>query len=662
MKKMLLFEPIEIRGMKLKNRLGLPPLLNMPANKDCTINDETIRWFEDRAKGGVGLVMTGAVVAGPEPDYAMLEMMQTTRVGMYDDRFIEGFARIAKAVHAHGAKFGVQLEGMGGPMTGKGPSLPPYPDAENATDSFMKIFLNFEFPVTEVTLEEIETAKKWFADAALRVKKAGADCVELHCAHGGATFNCSFISPYYNRRTDQYGGSWENRLRLSTEIIQGMRKAVGDDFPILARIDSDQLVGDRGITLQDTIKYVVPALEKAGVDCLDVTQGDILRSMQGILIPMYYPRGCFMDMTAQVKKATKLPVIGVGRIVEIEMANRFLEEGKADIIYMGRQLTTDPDTPKKYLEGKADEIRMCIGCNMSCGPCPINYEIHREGYIPITQAEKTKKVLVIGGGVGGMEAARIAALRGHQVTLMEKSANLGGLVASLAKTPMTTEFGNLVKYLSTQMEKRKVDVRTGQEAGVAEVEALKPDVVILSAGSTMQIPAEAQGKPGVMDHIEALNHMDKIGQKVVVWGLVGADLALSLAKAGKDVVLMGRGGIETLAKYYPQSRKFYIFRQLTDINIPRVTPEGQRLSNPEMLYHITVEAIADNEIKTVNKEGIKRTIPYDTLIVSRERKPNDELYEKLQGKVAEIYKIGDCSTISEIQEAILSANEIARKI
>jgi 2,4-dienoyl-CoA reductase-like NADH-dependent reductase (Old Yellow Enzyme family)/thioredoxin reductase len=659
---MKIFEPIEIKGMKLKNRIGFPPFLNMPANKDCSINAETIRWFEDRARGGAGLVMTGAVLAGPEPDYAMLEMLQLTRVGLFDDKFIEGLSRIADAVHAHGAKFGVQLEATGGPMSGKGPSLPPYPDEQNPTEDIFKILLNFEIPVTEVTLDEIEATKRYFADGARRAKQAGADCVELHCAHGGATFNCSFISPYYNRRTDQYGGSWENRMRLPVEIIQTMREAVGDDFPIIARIDSDQLLGERGITLQDTIKYVVPALEKAGVDCFDVSQGDIQRSMQGILIPMYYPRGVFMDMTAQLKKATKLPVIGVGRIIEIEMANRFVEEEKADIIYMGRQLTADPDTPKKYLEGKADEIRMCIACTMECGPCPVNYEIHREGYIPLMSASKKKKVLVIGGGVGGMEAARIAALRGHQVTLMEKAATLGGMVASLAKTPMTTEFGNLVKYLSKQMEKRKVDVRMGKAAGMAEVEKLKPDVVLLATGSTMKIPPEAQGKPGVMDHMEALNNMDRIGQRIVIWGLVAADLAVSLAKAGKDVVIMGRGGIETLAKYFPDSRRIYIFRQLTDVKYPRATPEGQRLDNPEVLYYITVESIEDHEIKTVNKDGMKRTLPYDTLIISRERKPNDELYEKLQGSVAEVYKIGDCSSIGEIREAVLSANEIARKI
>ena len=647
--------------MVLKNRLGFPPFLNMPAEDDCTTNEQTVRWFEDRAKGGAGLVMSGAVVAGPEPDYNMLKMLGMTRVGLFDDKFIDGFKRIVDAVHAHGAKFGVQLEGLGGPLSGRGPSLPPYPDAESETDDFLKIMFNFEVPVVEVTIEDIEAVKISFADAAVRAKKAGADCVELHCAHGGATLNCSFISPYYNRRTDQYGGSWENRLRLSTEIIQGIRKAVGDDFPILARIDSDQLVGEKGITLQDTIEHVVPALEKAGVDCFDVTQGDITRSQQGILIPMYYEHGCFMDMTAQVKKATKLPVIGVGRILDIDMANQFLEDGKADLIYMGRQLTADPDTPNKYLAGQTDEIRKCIACNMACGPCPVNYEIHRD-HIPLTEAEVKKKILIMGGGVAGMESARLAALRGHNVTLMEKSDRLGGMVASLAKTPMTTEFGNLVEYLSKQMDFRNINVKMNQEAGLAEVDALKPDVVLLCTGSTMQIPTEAQGQPGVMHHIEALERMDEIGRKVVIWGLVAADFAISLAKAGKDVVLMGRGGPETLAKYYPQSRKFYILRQLTDIRVPRVTPEGERLSNPEVLFGTNVTEISNNEIQIVNSEGAERTIPYDTLIISRERTPNDQLFGALQGMVGEVHKIGDCSGIEEIQEAILAANEIVRKV
>jgi 2,4-dienoyl-CoA reductase-like NADH-dependent reductase (Old Yellow Enzyme family)/putative sterol carrier protein/thioredoxin reductase len=657
-----IFEPIEINGMTLKNRLGFPPFLNMPAEEDCSINEQTIRWFEDRAKGGAGLVMTGAVEAGPPPDLEMLKMMGLTRVGLYDDKFIEGFARMAEAVHAHGAKFGVQLEGLGGVMSGRGPSLPPYPGPENQTSDMLKIHYDFEMPVVEITIEQIEEVKQCFADAAARAKQAGCDCVELHCAHGGATLNCSFISPYYNRRTDQYGGSWENRLRLSTEIIQKMRNAVGPDFPILVRIDSDQLLGDKGITIKDTIEHVVPAMEKAGVDCLDVSQGDILRSGEGILIPMYYPRGCFMDYTAQIKQAAKLPVIGVGRIVDLDMAEQLLQEEKADMIFLGRQLTSDPDTPNKYLEGRADEIRKCIGCNVACGPCPINYEIHQE-HIPLTPAESSKKILIIGGGIGGMEAARICAMRGHDVTLMEKNTRLGGTVGFLALDPVNAEFGNFTEYLGIQMEKLNVDVKLGKEATEADIEDLNPDAVILATGASLKIPEVAMGKPGVIDHIEALETRAEIGQRVVVWGLMyGAELAISLAMEGKEVTLIGEAGEKTMASHASSARKDWVWRKLSDINYARETPEAQKVDNPVVKLNVKVKGITTEEIEIEDKDGNKSVLPYDTLVISRGRTKNDSLFEKIEGKAAEVYKIGDCAAAGDIQKAVWSANEVARKI
>ncbi|MBW1849356.1 MAG: FAD-dependent oxidoreductase [Deltaproteobacteria bacterium] len=657
-----IFEPIEINGMKIKNRLGFAPFLNMPAEEDCSINDQTVRWFEDRAKGGTGLIMTGAVVAGPAPDLDMLKLLQMTRVGLYDDKFIDGFARMADAVHAHGAKFGVQLEGLGGVMSGNGPSLPPYPNAEHPTTDMLKIHYDFEMPMAEVTIEQIEEVKQCFADAAARAKKAGVDCVELHCAHGGATLNCSFISPYYNRRTDKYGGSWENRLRLSTEIIQKMREAVGPDYPILARIDSDQLLGEKGITLKDTIEHVVPAMEKAGVDCLDVTQGDIIRAGQGILIPMYYSRGCFMDMTAQVKQATKLPVIGVGRIVDIDMANQFLEEGKADMIYMGRQITSDPDTPNKYLEGKADEIRKCIACNVGCGPCPINYEIHQE-HIPLTRADASKKILIIGGGVGGMEAARICSMRGHEVTLMEKNTKLGGTVAVLALDPLNAEFGNFTEYLETQMEKLNIDVRLNKEASESDIADLNPDAVILATGASLKIPEIAQGKQGVMDHIEALEKRGEIGKRVVVWGLMyGAELAISLTEEGKEVTLIGEAGEKTMASHASNARKDWVWRKLTDINYARETPETKRVDNPAVKLNVKARDITSEGIEIEDKDGNKSILPYDTLVISRGREKNDSLFAKIEGNAAEVYKIGDCSAAGDIQKAVWSANEVARKI
>jgi 2,4-dienoyl-CoA reductase-like NADH-dependent reductase (Old Yellow Enzyme family)/thioredoxin reductase len=662
-----IFEPIEIKGMKLKNRIGFPSFLNHPGTEDGFSNDLTVRWFEERAKGGAGLIMTGAVTAGVPRQARRAGALVSGFLGLFDDKFIPGFAKVAEAVHQHGAKLGVQLSGIGGPMSGRGPSLPPYPDDAHAKDDLFYVVGGMRIPTTEITIDELEQIQEDIAAAAARAKAAGVDCVELHCAHGGATLHNSFISPYYNRRTDEYGGNWEGRLRLPTRTIEKMREAVGDDYPILVRISSSQLLGDRGVTLEDTTRIIVPALEKAGVDCLDVSQGDMIRSNEGILISLYYPRGCFMNLTAEVKKATKLPVIGVGRIVDLDMAEKFLQEGKADIIFMGRQLTADPETPKKYFEGRPEDIRKCIGCNGGCGrPCTVNYDL-QDAPIPLTKAEKTKKVLVIGGGVAGMEAARIAAVRGHKVTLIEKDSELGGMVAALALNPLTAEFQNIVDYLTTQMKKLAVDVRVCKEATIADVVEIKPDVVILATGSSATTPDIAQGKPGIMTHSQASKNWRAIGQKVVVWGLFGAELAISLAQEGKDVVLLGRGGEGSLGSDLSIARRWWLFRKLTDVNVPRAVPEAVKLSNPKVLFNVEVEDVTPQGVK-VNVGGNterKEVLAYDTIILSRrfgERKANDSLFEELQGKVPEVYKIGDCAEVKGILEAIHGANTVVRKI
>ncbi len=661
-----LFQQIEINGMKLKNRIGMAPFLNNPVGEDGGVSDLTIRWFEARAKGGTGLIMTGAIRPStmgqqipttPEQDIPFARM----GLALNDDKYIDGFARLADAIHAHGAKLGVQIA-VFGPMGGLGMSPPPYPDEKHPKDTTVDVFMGRFVPVKELSVEELIRLEDEVAACAARARAAGIDCVELHCAHGGATLHCSSISPYYNRRTDDYGGSWENRLRFPTETIQKIRNAVGNDYPILARLSADELVGDRGTQLKDTTDIIVPALEKAGVDCFDVSQGSIVHTPEGITIPLYYPRGCYIHHAAAVNKVTRLPVIGVGRIVDLDMAERFLQEGKADMIYLGRATTADPETPQKYFEGRTEDIRPCIGCLEGCGrPCPVNYEI-QDNPIPFAPAETPKKVLVIGGGVGGMEAARVATLRGHQVTLMEKDSQLGGMVAALALTKLTAEFRNIVDYLATQMKKLGVDLRVCKEATVADVEELNPDVVILAAGSSLVLPEVTRDKPGVMTHIEALRRKREIGQRVVIWGLVAAELAVSLAEEGKDVVIMGRGGEDTLARDQGGSRRFYLFRKLMDINVPRGTPEAVRASNLQVLYYIDVEDITAGGIKIVDKDGRSSVLPYDTLIISRERASNDSLFGELEGKAAEVHKIGDCSEVGNIRAAIWSANEVARKI
>ncbi|OPY75785.1 MAG: 2-enoate reductase FldZ [Syntrophorhabdus sp. PtaU1.Bin058] len=658
-----ILEPIEIKGMVLKNRLGFAPILGMPAEPDGSVNNETIRWFEERAKGGIGFIMTGTIESvSPESYSKNAPVRPEAGASIWDDKYIPHWARLINVIHSYGVKIGAQLSAAG-PMIGEGPSPSPYPDQLSARFGVFDLMAGSIIPVEEISHERMEVIKNSIALSAGRAKAAGFDCVELHCGHGGASIFGAFLSPFYNRRTDKYGGNWDNRIRFIAETIEEIRKIVGGDYPLLVRFSADELLGRQGTTIADSVQYIVPGLEKAGVDCLDVTQGSVTHSIQGVSIPLYYPRGCFIHNAEAVKKAANVPVIGVGRILDLEMAERFLEQGKADIIYMGSQLQADFDTPKKYFEGHKDDIRKCIGCKpIFCGtPCAINYDT-QIGCIPLKPAGKQKTVLIIGGGVGGMEAARVAALRGHKVTLMEKEPKLGGMVAALAQTAMTGEFKNLVDYLGTQMRKLQVDVRVCREAAVADVAEMRPDAVIVACGSSMLIPDVAKGKFGVVDHIQACREPKAIGQRVVVWGLVAAELAISLAEEGKDVVMIGRGGVDTLARDYKGSRQFYVWRKLTDINLVRSGPETRRVDNPKVLFYVDVEAITPEGIKVKYREGNEDVLPYDTLIISLQRKANDLLFDQLQGKVPEIYKIGDCSRVGEIKEAIWTANEIARNI
>jgi 2,4-dienoyl-CoA reductase-like NADH-dependent reductase (Old Yellow Enzyme family)/thioredoxin reductase len=671
---MKILQPIQIKGMRLKNRIAFAPFFNMPASEDGKVNDLTIRWFEERAKGGVGFVMMGGVQITelPAEFREAMKAMQTPLTwrleGLVNDSHIPGYAKLAEVIHSYDCKIGIQF-GFGGTAGGTAPSEPPYPSEKHNFDEPFAVLLGqagMGLPIHEVSIEEIEKFKQDAAAAAARAKAAGLDCVELHSCHGITLPGC-FLSPYFNRRTDEYGGDWKGRVRFTGELIRAMKDAVGEEYPVFVRINGEEFIGKWGITLEDTCKHIVPELETYGVDCISITQGHIPQAADHIFLPVYFPRGAVIHLPAAVKKATKLPVIGVGKIVDMEMAERFLQEGKADIIYMGRQLCADPETPKKYFEGRSEEIRKCIGDQVfadeggNCGrPCSVNYDL-QDHPVPLTTVEKAKKVLVIGGGVAGMEAARILATRGHNVTLMEKDAQLGGMVATLALDPVMAGFGNIVDYLTVQMRKLKVDVRVCKEATTADVEAIGPDAVILATGSSLTVPDVAAGKPSVLTHIEALRRQQEIGQNVVIWGFPGAELAISLAEKGKDVTLMG-GGEASLSAEVPLLRRVWIMRKIADYSFIRVHHGLQKLGNIETLYNVKVKDITKEGIRITEDRWGERVLSYDTLIISRGRKSNDSLADELQEKVPEIHKIGDCKRVRDIRRAIWGANEVARII
>ena len=336
-----ILEPIRINTMEIKNRIGFPPFLGNPHGPKCEVTDDTIKWFQLRANGGVGFALTGTI--NPLPS-AFEEMMVTPPMlfphplTFHDDSYMEGYQKLTDAIRPTGMKIGAQI-GAGGATKGSSPS--PF-----AKINFFEAIYGGDVPAQAYTLEELEEIKQLCAKTAVRCKNAGFDFIELHTAHGYVSLWGGFMSPFTNTRTDKYGGSWEKRLRFPAETIQAIRQAVGKDYPIFVRLSADELFGTEGVTIEDTVKHTVPIMEEAGVDCIDVTMGTQLHNPNNIP-SLYVPRGHYIRFPATIKKVAKVPVIGVGRILEMQMAEKFLEEGYADMIYLGRQLIADPETPKK---------------------------------------------------------------------------------------------------------------------------------------------------------------------------------------------------------------------------------------------------------------------------------------------------------------------------
>lgn len=658
-----IFEPIQIKSMVMKNRISFGPMLGQPHGPDWEVDDNTIEWYVQRAKGDTGMALTGTI--NPMPSWYetykdMPSMGFPHPLTIHDDSYIPGYKKLADAVHKYGMKMGAQV-GAGGAMQGASPS--PYP-----RKNFLDVMYGMDVPVESFTLEELDIIKNDLAVASARVKEAGFDCVELHTAHGYVSLWGGFMSPFTNTRTDKYGGSWENRLRYPVESIQAMRKAVGDDFPILIRISADELFGDEGVTLEDTLKYSIPMLEEAGVDCFDVTMGSQLHNPNNIP-SLYVPRGHYFYLPDAVRKVAKVPVIGVGRILELDMAEKFLQQGMADIICLGRQLISDPETPKKYFEGRPEDIRKCIGdlpgfggCCECCAvnPTPPNMISCDE----VVKTDSPKKILVIGGGVAGMEAARIAALRGHEVILFEKERSLGGNVDILANTSLNYEFRNLVDYLSVQMSKLGVDVRVCREVTEKDMAEIKPDVLILATGATMSISGPAKDKLNVMTHIQALKNIHTIGQRVVIQGLgYGSELAIALAEMGRDVTVFGKA--KEIASNVVPLRRYFLLKRLTDIDVTKGDGDipTRKQGNPLIMTGTgLVDTTPEGVVVKEGNEGKESILPYDTFIISMGRKANNELYDQLKDKVSKIYKIGDCKEIGEIFEAMQAANELGKKI
>ena len=663
---MKLFDPIQIGPLKLRNRIAMPAIHHSYA-REGFVNDRLIRYYEARARGGAGLITVGG---------CSIDMMGQgpTMIGLHDDRYISGLQELTGAIGKSGAAVAAQLYQPGrythSIMIGKQPIAP----------SAVPSRLTRETP-REMTLEDIETVIENYARAAQRTREAGFDAVEILASAGYLI--CQFLSPLTNQRTDRYGGSWENRQRFGLEVVRRVREAVGPDFPVLARISGHDFLPDSNTSRE--ARLFATELESCGVDCLNVTGG--WHESRVPQITGELPRGGFAYLARGIKEAVAIPVIASNRINDPLVAEKILEDNMADMINMGRPLIADPELPNKAREGQIDSIRRCIACNQGCFDmvftmqdvhCTVNPLAGREFEVEIKPAEKRKKVLIIGGGPAGMETARLAAARGHEVSLWEKDQVLGGHLRYAAMPSGKNEFITLLAYYEHELARSGVDIIYNREAKAEEIAAQNADVVVLAAGARgVKAPFPIKGPVEVVSALQILDGSVIPGEQVVIigGGSVGCETAVTAAEMGtisaetlKFLMENDAENPEKLQELLNRGPRKVTLVEL-EKGIGRDIGVSTRWVTVKCIRRLGIRVIDQVPVKEVNQSGVviekdgeETLIPADTVVLAIGAEANNKLAEELKDRVSELHVIGDAQKPRKITEAVREGFELGRKL
>lgn len=634
-----LAEPIMIGKLKLANRLTVAPMIHNLAGEDGTVTERLIDAYRKKGAGGWAVVMVEA--SQVSEDYSQFNRM----LGVHHGRYMAGLTELADAVKEGGSLAGIQLMHPGG----MAPST--WNTKQPVSPSGIKMT---KVEPRQMGESDIDKAMNEYASAAVRAKRAGFDLVQLHGAHGFLIHQ--FMSPYFNKRDDKYG----DYSAFPTELIHRVRDAVGPHYPISMRISGAEFLGEGDADIRHMTR-LAPLLEEAGLDCLDISAGSSAGSGHWIAQPVYYDRGCITHLAEEFKKVVNIPVVTAGRINNPKLAEKIIADGKADIVSMGRGSLADPELPKKALSGNIKDIRECTACYIGCASvgargtlCTVNYEVGRwKSEYEILPALKPKKVMVVGGGIAGMEAARIAKLRGHEVQLYERDEVLGGIARSMAGKIPKVNTGDI--KLSVQWQKRQLDdlgvpVSLKTDVNAELVKKEKPEAVILATGSLSALPdIPGIDNGNVLTVDDYLIHKKDTGEKVVViGGHHGSEVALSLARKGKQVTIIEQGKSIALAPYL-LTRRQVLIAYLKEAGVKILTLAG-------------VKEINSDGVTVIDKEGNETNIETDSILMALERQPDNTLENELKGLVRGIYKVGDCDKPLHTLHAFHSANRVARLI
>ena len=524
-----LFEPLEIAGVPMRNRVMMAPMGSCQSDEDGFVTDQTIAYYERRAGGGVGAITVEAALIDPES--------HGHEPGIHGPQFIPGLRRVANAIKAHGVAVGIQFMHPGRQVT-SGPCVAPSP-----------VPLNSASPVPhELTVPEIERIVRLYGEAAARAEEAGYQYVEVHGAHG--YLPSDFLSPIANLRDDEYGGDFQRRLQFVLETAAAIREAA--EIPLFWRLSADELRAG-GFTVDDQLR-VAGHLQDAGVAAISVSAGT-WNSLEVTVAPMSVPRGHLLSYASRFKEHLQIPVLAVGRLDDPALAERVIVDGVADVVLLGRGLLADPDWAHKVGAGHAVDVRPCIACN-ACVEliargfdlrCAVNPETGRESTWVLEAATAARQVMVVGGGPAGMTAARLARERGHHVSIWERDDRLGGKIDVASRAPSKSEVLKFLDHDARELEQLGVEIHLGAEVDARTVCARNPDVVVLATGADPLLPPiPGIEDDSVLDAQELLYDRRELapGASVAIVGgsATGCETAELLLEAGVEVTLLEMAG------------------------------------------------------------------------------------------------------------------------